>query len=118
GVLSADGHQWVNEAYVTDYLEKAFGRFARSYPFEGSDPLAFAPTGFLWDNALARRKTFRNYGEFVRPASPKGATWADVYRDYRDRTGKVKFEARANVKTLEAHTRRGYPGFVMMCPDV
>ena len=30
GVLSADGHQWVNEAYVTDYLEKAFGGFTRS----------------------------------------------------------------------------------------
>ena len=42
GVLSADGHPWVNEAYVTDYLEKAFGGFTRSYPYEGSDPLAFA----------------------------------------------------------------------------
>src|SRR5207244_10424708 len=30
GVLSADGHQWVNEPYVTDYLEKAFGGFSRS----------------------------------------------------------------------------------------
>ena len=33
---------WVNEAYVTDYLEKAFGSFTRSYPDDGSDPLAFA----------------------------------------------------------------------------
>ena len=64
GVLSADGHQWVNEAYVTDYLEKAFGGFPRSYPYEGSDPLAYASSGFLWDNALARKKTFRNFGEF------------------------------------------------------
>src|SRR5207244_5908206 len=30
GVLSADEHQWVNEPYVTDYLEKAFGGFSRS----------------------------------------------------------------------------------------
>ena len=37
GVLSADGHSWVNEAYCTDYLEKAFGGFTRSYPYEGSD---------------------------------------------------------------------------------
>ena len=56
GVLSADGHQWVNEAYVTDYLEKAFGGFTRSYPYEGSDPLAFASSGFLWDNALDREQ--------------------------------------------------------------
>ena len=42
GVLVADGHSWVNAAYVTDYLEKQFGGFTRSYPYEGSDPLAFA----------------------------------------------------------------------------
>ncbi len=72
GVLSADGHQWVNEAYVTDYLEKSFGGFTRSYPYEGSDPLAFASSGFLWDNALLHRKTFRNYGEFVKTTLPEG----------------------------------------------
>src|SRR5262249_11279780 len=55
GVLSADGHSWVNAAYVTDYLERSFGGFARSYPYEGSDPLAFPSTGFLWDNALAHK---------------------------------------------------------------
>ncbi len=27
GVLSADGHQWTDEAFVTDYLEKSFGGF-------------------------------------------------------------------------------------------
>jgi YVTN family beta-propeller protein len=118
GVLSADGHQWVNEAYVTDYLEKAFGKFARSYPFEGSDPLAFASSGFLWDNALARRKSFRNYGEFVKMDAPKGATWADAFADYTNRTAKLKFQVTANVKTLEPYTRAGYPGFLMTVPDV
>ena len=56
GVLSADGHQWTNEAYVTDYLEKAFGGFPRSYPYPGGDAMAYAPTGFIWDNVLAHRK--------------------------------------------------------------
>ena len=63
GVLSADGHSWANAAYVTDYLERSFGGFTRSYPYDGTDALAFAPTGFLWDNALLYKKTFRNYGE-------------------------------------------------------
>ena len=94
GVLSADGHQWVNEAYVTDYLEKAFGGFTRSYPYEGSDPLAYASSGFLWDNALARKKTFRNFGEFVKSAVPKGATWADMYDESRTGAGKFKVETR------------------------
>jgi YVTN family beta-propeller protein len=118
GVLSADGHQWVNEAYVTDYLEKSFGRFARSYPFEGSDPLAFASSGFLWDNALSKRKTFRNYGEFVKMQPAGKATWGDAFADYKNDTDKVKFTIEANVKTLAPYTRAGYPGFVMTAPDV
>jgi YVTN family beta-propeller protein len=119
GVLSADGHTWVNEAYVSDYLEKAFGGFTRSYPDDGSDPLAYVPTGFLWDNALARKRTLRNYGEYVRNTfEPKTATWTDLYRDYRDGTRKVKVTAQANLKSLERHTHPGYPWFPLLMPDV
>ncbi len=118
GVLSADGHQWVNEAYVTDYLEKSFGTFTRSYPDEGEDPLAFAPTGFLWDNALAHRKTFYNYGEFVTSQYPKGALWTDFYNEYKTGTFKLKVEARPALKTLAPFSRPGYPGFPLRAPDV
>src|SRR5260370_18311015 len=105
GVLSADGHSWVNEAYVTDYLEKAFGGFTRSYPDDGSDPLAYPSSGFLWDNALAHKRTFRNYGEFVnKEFAPKGTTWSDVYTDYLNGTNKVKLTVKANLKSLEPYT--------------
>src|SRR4029077_4160086 len=104
GVLSADGHQWINEAYVTDYLEKSFGGFTRSYPYEGSDPLAYASSGFLWDNALAHRKTFRNYGEFVKSTYPKDTTWTDVYNDFTKGANQLKIDTAANVKTLTPHT--------------
>ena len=40
GVCSADGHQWTDEAYVTDYLEKSFGGWPRSYPYPGGDAMA------------------------------------------------------------------------------
>jgi len=118
GVLSADGHQWVNEAYVTDYLEKAFGGFTRSYPYEGSDPIAYASSGFLWDNALDRKRTFFNFGEFVRGGAPKGTSWTAMYEEYKTGAGKLKVEAKANVKSLEPYTHPGYPGFVMSIPDV
>lgn len=118
GVLSADGHQWVNEAYVTDYLEKAFGGFSRSYPYEGSDPLAFASSGFLWDNALERKKTFVNFGEFVKGGAPKGSTWADMYDEYKTGAGKFKVQAKMDVKRLEPYTHPAFPGFVMSIPDV
>ena len=119
GVLSADGHSWANAAYATDYLEKQFGQFTRSYPYEGSDPLAFPTTGFLWDNALARKKTFRNYGEFVKTAyEPKAAKWADVYADHVNGTSKVKITATPNLRSLDAHSHPSFPGFPLTTPDV
>jgi len=119
GVLSADGHTWVNEAYVSDYLEKAFGGFARSYPYEGSDALAFAATGFLWDNALLHKKTFYNFGEYVKTTyTPKTATWSDVYDDYKNGTQKVKIDIKPNLASLEPYSHPGYPGFPLTTPDV
>jgi YVTN family beta-propeller protein len=119
GVLSADGHTWTNEAYVSDYLEKSFGGFTRSYPDDGSDPLAYVPTGFLWDNALAHKKTFRNYGEFVNDHfAPKGTTWTDFYQDFKNGTHKVQAKVRPNLKSLEPYTHPGYPWFPLLMPDV
>ena len=119
GVLSADGHSWTNEAYVTDYLERSFGGFTRSYPYEGSDPLAFAPFGFLWDNALAHKKTFRNFGEFCRTTyTPAKATWSDVYADYKNATSKVKIDVTPNMASLKPYTHPHFPGFPLTTPDV
>jgi YVTN family beta-propeller protein len=117
--LSATGHQWTNEAYVTDYLTKTFGGFTRSYPVDGDDPLAFASSGFLWGNALRRGLTFRNYGEFTRTwYAPANATWGDVYRDYKNQTRAVQIEVKPNVAALAPYTHPGYPGFPLVTPDV
>ena len=119
GVLSADGHSWVNAAYATDYLEKQFGQFTRSYPYEGSDPLAFPTTGFLWDSALAHKKSFRNYGEFVKSTyEPKDAKWTDLYADYTNGTAKVKVTATPNIRSLDKHSHPNFPGFPLLTPDV
>jgi YVTN family beta-propeller protein len=119
GVLSADGHSWVNEAYVTDYLEKQFGQFTRSYPYEGSDPLAFATSGFLWDNALARKKTFFNFGEFCKTTyEPRTAKWADLYADFVNGTSNVKVIVKPNLPSLDAYSHPSYPGFPLTTPDV
>lgn len=118
GVLSADGHQWVNEAYVTDYLERSFGGFGRSYPYDGGDPLAYASSGFLWDNALAHGRTLRNFGEFVNSTLPKGVTWADWFEQASTGAGRFRVQARASVARLDPYTHPSYPGFVMSIPDV
>jgi YVTN family beta-propeller protein len=125
GVLSADGHQWTNEAYVTDYLEKAFAGFPRSYPYPGGDAMAYAPTGFIWDNVLAHQKTLRVYGEFVSatirwkdPQRTPGPTFMDCYRDFIDGTGLIDVRARANIKTLEDHLCPTAIGFPAIVPDI
>lgn len=120
GILSADGHSWTDSAYVSDYLEKAFGAFARSYPDDGRDPLAFAPTGFVWDNALKHKKTIRNYGEFVSEEAyvEKGVKWADLYNDYKNGTRKVKITIKVNKKEIAPFTHPTYPYFPLTAPDV
>jgi YVTN family beta-propeller protein len=119
GVLSADGHSWTDAAYVTDYLERAFGGFVRSYPDDGKDALAFPATGFLWDYALAHHKTLRNYGEFVAEEeyTPKGTTWADLYADHVHGTRKVPVTPHVNLKSLAPYTHPKYPYFPLTMPD-
>jgi len=118
GVLSADGHQWTDEAYVTDYLEKAFGDFSRSYPYNGDDALAYASSGFIWDQVLKKGLTFRDYGEFVRAEiKPKG-NFLEIYDDFVLGTGKFSIRAKANLKPLEPYLCPNYIGFPNTVSDV
>ena len=122
GILSADGHMWTDQAYVTDYIEKAFAGWPRSYPYWGGDAMAYASSGFLWDNALARGKTLRVFGEFVRasirwkdPARKGRPSWRDCYRDFVEGTGLIEIRGRASIKTLEPYlcpTAIGFPSIV------
>jgi YVTN family beta-propeller protein len=119
GVLSADGHQWANEGYVTDYIEKSFGGFVRSYPYEGDDALAFASSGFIWDKVLDAGLTFRNYGEFVTAKiEPANASWTQLYTDYKNGTRNVKIKATSKLHTLEPYLCPTFVGFPSSIPDV
>jgi hypothetical protein len=91
GTLSPDGHMWATQAYVTDYIERSFGDFTRGYSYDGGDALAYAPTGFLWDDALRHGKSVRVYGEFA---------------NHRDKTG-----TRSDVPSLDRVLARDYPPF-------
>jgi YVTN family beta-propeller protein len=119
GVLSADGHQWTDEAYVTDYLEKSFGDFTRSYPYDGDDALAYSATGFIWDNVLRHGLTFRDYGEFVNAViEPKGSGFIDIYKDFTEGTNRIKIEATANLETLKPYLCKTFIGFPNTVSDV
>jgi YVTN family beta-propeller protein len=128
GILSADGHQWSTTAFSTDYLEKSFAGFPRSYPdgmgIDENDALSYSPAGFIWDRALERGITMRNYGEFMGPA----VKWRDAqragtpnflacYRAWKDNTQDVVFESWPSVETLRPFSPTDYVGWEMSVPD-
>jgi YVTN family beta-propeller protein len=121
GVLSADGHQWTDEGDVTDYIEKSMGGYARSYPADGTDALAYASSGFLWDEVLRRGLSLRVYGEFVKSlvmTAPPNATWNDFYADYLHGTSTVRFFQKTELHTLGPYLDWNYPAFSLRIPDV
>lgn len=70
--VSADGHNWADAAFATDYTQKLWpsnysGR-GRDYEFEGT-PMADPPAGYLWDDAESHHVSFRDYGEYVDPVN-------------------------------------------------
>ena len=128
GILSADGHQWSTTAFSTDYMEKSFAGFPRSYPDgmgeDDADALAYSPAGFIWDNALKHGKTLRNYGEFAEPTvrwrdpKKKGSIpFLPCYRTWKGESDEVIFSSRAMVPSLLPHTPTNYVGWEMSVPD-
>lgn len=117
GVLSADGHQWATEAFATDYLEKSFGGFNRSYPYDGTDPMAYAASGFIWDKVLKRGLSFRDYGEFVQGRITPRSTWMEVWKDFNEGTGKIRIRAETQVATLRPYLCPTFIGFPSTVPD-
>ncbi|MCC7155288.1 MAG: hypothetical protein IT161_11995, partial [Bryobacterales bacterium] len=65
--ISFDGHQWLMQAFVSDYVERAFAAAPRGYAWDMSDALTIAPTGFFWQSAK-RPLDVRVFGEFCLPA--------------------------------------------------
>ncbi|HEB52889.1 MAG TPA: phosphoesterase, partial [bacterium] len=128
GILSADGHNWTMSAFGSDYLEKSFAGWPRSYPDgmgeDDADALAYSPAGFLWDHAIARGITLRNYGEWCGPKvrwrdpARKGSPgWLDCWRAARGDADDVIFESEPMVRSLAPYTPTAYVGWDMSVPD-
>jgi len=112
GILSADGHQWTDTAMATDYMEREFADFPRSYPAGGfgdggKDALAYSPAGFIWDDALAHGKTVCDFGEFTttekhwKDASRKGKiSFLDCYRDFTNGANAIEISCEPDIETL------------------
>jgi hypothetical protein len=129
GILSADGHQWSTSGFATDYMEKSFAGFPRSYPDgmedDDTDALAYSPAGFIWDNAIAHGKTLRDFGEFAitrksfKDRTRKGEPgFLEHYREFIDGTDTIRMYSEPAVASLKPHLVTNTVGWDMAVPDV
>jgi YVTN family beta-propeller protein len=129
GILSADGHQWSTTAFGTDYLEKSFAGWPRSYP-DGMGPdevdaLAYAPSGFIWDNALRHGVSVWNFGEFTMhacgwkgPARKGDPEWQDYWDEFLHGRGEVVIGSVPGIETIRPFSPTDTVGWNMDVPDV
>jgi len=129
GILSADGHQWSDTAFATDYMEKSFAGFPRSYPDgmddDDIDAIAYAPSGFIWDNAIAHGQSLRVYGEFAITET----AWNDpgkkdprrswtTTNDFINQTNLIAFGVGPLLNRLRPYLNAQTVGWDMAIPDV
>jgi YVTN family beta-propeller protein len=129
GILSADGHQWADTAMATDYMERSFAGFPRSYPDgmedDDVDALAYAPSGFIWDNALKHGKSLRIYGEFAGtekrwsdPSRKGKITFTDHWQDFTNGGGGLRIWSRPMIESIRPYLCTNTVGWDMDIPDV
>ena len=82
--VSADGHSWSTAAIANDYVEKLWpNQYAgrrKTYDFEGGEPAALPPAGYLWTNAAQRDVSMRNYGYWVTNKEAAGSDGIQIER--------------------------------------
>jgi DNA-binding beta-propeller fold protein YncE len=108
GDVSADGHNWTTAAIASDYVQKlwpnSYGLRRRHYDYEGGEPAALPPAGYIWTNALSAGVSIRNYGYWVtnKKEIPESGPQIDGVRD----------------SSLAPVTDANYRGFDLNYPDV
>jgi YVTN family beta-propeller protein len=123
GSNSADGHQWTDSAIANAYIEQNFDDYVRSYPFNGGDPLACSPAGFLWNAAAQAGKTVRVHGEFaniprvIGPIPGERPTWSELWQDYKTHGHKYQISAGTDNAALRPFLDPGYVGFPLTVSD-
>jgi YVTN family beta-propeller protein len=128
-ILSADGHQWADSAIATDYVEREFAGWPRSYPSGGfgeggKDALAYSPAGFIWNDALAHGKTVVNFGEFAtdkkywKSSGSTNVTFLDAWRDFTGGSNAIAYSCEPDIEALRPCIATNTVGWDLSVPDV
>jgi len=129
---SADGHNWITQAFAPYSDDIQSPDWLRDYPSNGGEALAYQKAGHLWDQAAKDHVSFKNYGEYIEYNTflqPNGSTneplWIDFYNDI------TAYECGAesqlyNYNTVSSwsplpnlinYTHQNYPQFDLGIPD-
>ncbi len=118
GKCSAEGHQWTDASIVTDYIEKNMRAWFRSYPHVQTDALVYAPTGFLWDNAVKGGRSVKIYGEASLPSINDTLDWSHIYKLYKAGQ-KVEFTNHSTIEPVNKILSQTYPSVGdLIFPDI
>ncbi len=129
GAISFDGHQWLMQGFVSDYVERAFAASPRGYAWNMSDALTVSPAGFFWQDA-PRPISVRIYGEFQLPArwDPKTESavdmneddllsWSEYWQLFNEDKWQSAVGSRSGVPALQNICSRRYPSNSTSIPD-
>ncbi|MEO8370719.1 MAG: bifunctional YncE family protein/alkaline phosphatase family protein [Candidatus Solibacter sp.] len=121
GAISFDGHQWLMQGFVSDYVERAFAASPRGYTYNMADALVVAPTGFFWQ-AAAKPLSVRIYGEFQLSArwdpvrqttvdidEADDLTWTDYWKAYKENRWQSLVGSRSGVPALAPYASKRFP---------
>ena len=130
GILSADGHQWADSGITTEYVERSFAGWPRSYPAGGfgpggSDALAYSPAGFIWNNVLAHGKTVHDFGEFTTaskrwkdPTRHRKIGFAEAWQDFISDANAIDYTCKPDIEALRPFIEKDWSSWDLNVPDV
>jgi YVTN family beta-propeller protein len=130
GTNSAEGHHWLDQAFVNNYLQQMYGNYTRSY--QAGDPLSDVRSGWIWDNALAHGRSVVNWGEQIdgytdahgRPT--QAGSWTKWLHDAQVLEGRTSgplnyplgtYTTKTDIPSLARITRPDFPNFDLNIPD-
>jgi hypothetical protein len=129
GAISFDGHQWLEQGFVSDNVERALMSHPRGYAWNLSDALDVSPAGFIWQHAR-RPLDVRVGGVLSLPIETDPATqearditedqlrpWTDYWRLFQEGKWRGAIGSRAAVPALASVMDPEYPVNSMRVPD-
>ena len=129
GAISFDGHHWLMQAFVSDYVERSFAAWPRGFAYNMADALTVAPTGFFWQSATKPLEV-RIYGETCLPArwdpqrdvvtdidAKSLLTWSEYWRLYKEGKWQDAVGCTPGVPAIGSLLSRRYPHNSTRIPD-